>query len=60
MSPLLDIQWFTRPCDTPDNVPLVIAGIKKTCPVHIMLYSISRIIGPREEWISLVWPVGGA
>ena len=57
---LQQIQWFTRPRATPGNVPLVLAAIKGTCPVHIMLYSISRIVGPREEQIGLVWPVGGA
>ena len=55
----LPVQYFTRQCATPGNVPLVLVGIKKAYPVHNLLYSISRIIGPKEEPSSLMWPVEG-
>ena len=53
------VQYFTRQRATPGNVPLVLAGIKKAYPVHNLLYSISRIIGPKEEPSGLMWLVEG-
>ena len=40
-----------------DNVPSVLAGIEKTYNVQILLYGISKIIGPREEQSCLMWLV---
>jgi len=41
----------------PPCVPLVLAGVDRGCPVYNMSYNISRISGPKEEWIGLMWLV---
>jgi len=51
------LQYFTRQCATPPCVPLVLAGVNRGYPVYSMLYNTSRISGPKEEWIGLMWPV---
>jgi len=51
------LQYFTRQCATPGCMPLVLAGVNRGYPVYSMLYNTSRISGPKEEWIGLMWPV---
>jgi len=39
------LQWFTRPHVTPGNMPLVLAGIKKTYTVH----TVSKKTVPQKD-----------